>query len=450
LLDIAGSEARWRKITSSYTRPRNSVDPSFWRFWKWKCFRPQRTLDLEAWRSGHTPARQRLDFCGHGGDSSAATRRRRPMAGGRIGRPRPKNEKRLENKAGTCHITAVGPIQTPVRSTAFVSSATSRHPIRGGEATDSNAPNGAVALSHEVEMKSRQRPPAISIPKVSLAHPRPRFNRAPIRPSALAGTDAGVLDLSLVGEIGFDVDADALAQQVSDFNGSAINLNINSGGGEIFSALNLYNALAQSPANVTAIVGGWCASAASFVAMAADTIKIGAAATMMVHEISGLVIGIADDFRAEALVLDQLTASLCDIYAARTGLPLSKIVQMVRAETWLNAEQACANGFADVVIGLKGKPDVPIPAASDTAYRNMPADLRTALKAAQTNPTPARSGHIETRADLEKQLRDKLGIAHGAARKIAAGGFAALAGNDNSDIETLAARIAQAAAQLRN
>lgn len=56
---------------------------------------------------------------------------------------------------------------------------------------------------------------------------------------------------------------------------------------------------------------------------------------------------------------------------------------------------------------------------------------------------------MQTRADLERALRTQCGLSRAAAAKVAAGGWPALAQDDTSEIETLAARIKAATAELK-
>jgi ATP-dependent Clp protease, protease subunit len=94
-------------------------------------------------------------------------------------------------------------------------------------------------------------------------------------------------------------------------------------------------------------VMGLAASAASIIAMAGDDIEMGLGSMMMIHNSWGVVVGNQDDMRDAAETFAEFDAAMADIYAARTGGDLDDIKAMMAGETWLRAERAIAEGFAD-------------------------------------------------------------------------------------------------------
>lgn len=134
-----------------------------------------------------------------------------------------------------------------------------------------------------------------------------------------------------------------------------INLTLNSGGGLAFSGVSIMNMLKSHPAYVTVEVVGLAASAASIIAMGADTVVMRKAAMMMVHLPFGLVLGNAEDMRKQAGILDQLTNELVSIYKAKTGKRDHTILKLLQDETWMNGTQAVDLGFADKVIDTPGE-----------------------------------------------------------------------------------------------
>lgn len=128
-----------------------------------------------------------------------------------------------------------------------------------------------------------------------------------------------------------------------------LDVRINSNGGSVFDGIAIYNALRQHPARKTVHVDGIAASIASVIAMAGDEIRMGEGAWMMIHDPSGLAIGSADEMRATADLLDQIKGQLIGIYATRTGMADEAIAALMEAETWMDAEAAIANKFADIM-----------------------------------------------------------------------------------------------------
>ncbi|HEY2839728.1 MAG TPA: head maturation protease, ClpP-related [Pirellulales bacterium] len=128
---------------------------------------------------------------------------------------------------------------------------------------------------------------------------------------------------------------------------SMINVRINSNGGSVFESIAIHNLLSANPARKVVWVDGACFSGASIVAMCGETINMAASAWMMIHEVSLGMNGGAEDLARGAKLVEDLNLTTAEIYADRTKQKLSSIVQMMKAETWLDAEQAVAFGFAD-------------------------------------------------------------------------------------------------------
>lgn len=129
-----------------------------------------------------------------------------------------------------------------------------------------------------------------------------------------------------------------------------IQLSIFSQGGDVFTGMAIHNLLVRHPAKKTAIIDGICASAATYPALACKEIQVPANAWFMIHGSSGCCDGTAEDMRDYAEMLDNINASIVNLYAARTGKPADEIMTMIEEETWMDGATAVANGFADTVI----------------------------------------------------------------------------------------------------
>lgn len=140
-----------------------------------------------------------------------------------------------------------------------------------------------------------------------------------------------------------------LIDELAKAGGTDVSLRINSPGGSVFEGQAMYNAVARYPGKVTAYVDSLSASAASFVMMAAGKIVIAQNARVMVHNAWGLTIGNASDMRKSADLLDGIDKTIVDTYSSRTGQDPAAIVEMMAAETWMNATEAVSKGFADEV-----------------------------------------------------------------------------------------------------
>jgi ATP-dependent protease ClpP protease subunit len=151
-----------------------------------------------------------------------------------------------------------------------------------------------------------------------------------------------------------------------------IDLRINSDGGDVFEGKTIYSRLVDHPAKVTARIDGLAASIASLIAMAGDEIIISEGGFVMIHNAWTFAMGNADDLRRTADLLDTVSGTILDTYVARTKGQRAGIKKMMDAETWMTADEAVKNGFADKVTeNLKVAASVKRP----EIYKNMPAAL---------------------------------------------------------------------------
>ena len=134
---------------------------------------------------------------------------------------------------------------------------------------------------------------------------------------------------------------------------SDLNVFINSDGGDVFAGQAIYSMLKRHPATVTVYVDGLAGSIASVVAMSGDRVVMPRNAMMMVHNPWTMGIGDAEQFRKIADSLDQIRESILVAYQDKTGKTRDDLIPMLNAETWMTAEQAVQQGFADEVESAK-------------------------------------------------------------------------------------------------
>lgn len=128
-----------------------------------------------------------------------------------------------------------------------------------------------------------------------------------------------------------------------------IAIRINSGGGSAFAGFAIFELIRAHGAKITTHIDGLAASAASIIAMAGDKIIMGTGSMMMIHNPWTRVEGESKDLRAAADLLDGVGESLINVYSARTGKSRDELRAMLNKTTWLTAEEAVAEGFADEI-----------------------------------------------------------------------------------------------------
>lgn len=191
------------------------------------------------------------------------------------------------------------------------------------------------------------------------------------------GDEAEIL---LYEEIGYwGVTAKAFAAQLKAITAPSIVLRINSPGGDVFDGYAMYNALLAHPATITTKVDGLAASAASYVALAGDTVEMGETSLMMIHCAWGFSIGNADDMRNYASTLDKIDNQIAAVYAKKTGKGADEILALMQAETWLDPTEAKDLGLIDAIGGASDA------AGMSDADRNRISAMRRRLAMAEAD-----------------------------------------------------------------
>lgn len=135
-----------------------------------------------------------------------------------------------------------------------------------------------------------------------------------------------------------------------------IHIKINSGGGDVFEGIEIYNYLKNHDSHITVEVTALAASAASIIAMAGDKVVMDTGASMMIHEASTIAFGNKAEITKALNALETIDGSLSDIYSERTGISTAELDDLLTSETWLTADEAVSQGFADKKLA-KQKPE---------------------------------------------------------------------------------------------
>ncbi|HGD0786638.1 TPA: head maturation protease, ClpP-related [Streptococcus agalactiae] len=181
-----------------------------------------------------------------------------------------------------------------------------------------------------------------------------------------------------------------------------ITLWINSPGGDVFAAAQIYNMFMDYQGDVHVIIDGLAASAASVIAMAGTTVSMSPVAMMMIHNPWTFAQGEAKDMAKVIEMLGEIKESIINAYELRTGLSRTKISHLMDSESWFNAKKAVELGFADKVLFEKEETPEQDDQNSYTFSRVTAAhDLVVKLQASLQPPKPQKSIPIN---QLEKRL----------------------------------------------
>ena len=159
--------------------------------------------------------------------------------------------------------------------------------------------------------------------------------------------EKGKAEIILYGDIGFDITAKDFSDELKGLGSpKAIDLRINSFGGDVFDGLAIYSRLVDSGADITVHIDGIAASAASVIAMAGKRVRITEAGFVMIHDAWVMTIGNAAELRRKAEQIEAVSAQMAGIYERRTGQDMAQIRTWMAEEKEFTAAEAVEAGFA--------------------------------------------------------------------------------------------------------
>lgn len=181
------------------------------------------------------------------------------------------------------------------------------------------------------------------------------------RPARAEVRNDGVAELHIYGVIGSSwwedgITADSIKSKLAAFDGvSRLNIFINSPGGSVFEADAIYSQLDRFKTEKVAYIDGLAASAASYVALAADRVVTAPHAKWLIHNASTIVF---DSFTASKLrdfaertadELDKYSAAIAEIYGAKTGKKAAAVLAQMDKDEIMTAAEALDFGLTDSV-----------------------------------------------------------------------------------------------------
>ena len=187
---------------------------------------------------------------------------------------------------------------------------------------------------------------------------------------------------------------------------------INSYGGDVYAAAQIYNMIRDYPGKVTVKIDGIAASAASVIAMAGDEVLMSPVSTMMIHNPWTIAMGDENDFKKVQEELKVCKKTIVNAYMLKTGKSEDEISRLMDKETFFEVYWAIENKFADGIIerrpitsdGTQNRTGRKF--SSRDAAMNFVAKLRTAPG---TPESPKEPKEVETYkvGDLMKDLKKK-------------------------------------------
>jgi len=132
--------------------------------------------------------------------------------------------------------------------------------------------------------------------------------------------------------------------------GADIEMDINSGGGDVYAGSEIYSLLKSYKGNITGRIVGIAASAASVIGMGCTKLVMAPTAQIMIHNVSSGAYGDYRNLQHNADVLKGWNTSIANAYQLKTGMEQKDLLKLMDKETWMTAQQALESKFIDEVM----------------------------------------------------------------------------------------------------
>lgn len=142
--------------------------------------------------------------------------------------------------------------------------------------------------------------------------------------------------------------------KILDNTSGDIEVHINSMGGDVFEGLAILAALTEyDKGQKTAVVNGYCASAATLPLFAMDKVKSHESAMFCFHKAATVIFGNAIDLRKAAEDLDKIDGSIVDLYMKRFKGTEDELHALLDEDRLMSAKEALELGFVDELVAVK-------------------------------------------------------------------------------------------------
>jgi ATP-dependent Clp protease protease subunit len=203
-----------------------------------------------------------------------------------------------------------------------------------------------------------------------------------VRVETTSDTEAHVYVYDVI-DAWWGASAAALIEALKGAGDRDLHLHINSPGGDVFEARAMGAAVVAYPGKVTSHIDGLAASAATYLALSANDVRMTDGGLFMIHNSWTLAWGNKKDLRDTADLLEKVDGSIANDYSRKTKKALDQITAWMDATTWFTAAEAKDAGFIDVVDANTKRDDAT--SAQASAEPLEPERLRQCAEAARAS-----------------------------------------------------------------
>jgi len=172
--------------------------------------------------------------------------------------------------------------------------------------------------------------------------------------TAIFNKKTDTIEIDLVGEFGDGFWGEEITKEkiinISKDNPTAnITANLSSLGGSVDTALAARDWIRMHKGHTKVRMLGRNASASAFFSTGFDEVEISDSGMFLIHNVWGMAIGDAEDFRKQADEFDAHNNIIVNIFKKKTGKSSKEIEDLMSEDKWITAEEAKDWGFADAI-----------------------------------------------------------------------------------------------------
>lgn len=137
----------------------------------------------------------------------------------------------------------------------------------------------------------------------------------------------------------------------------AIDVRINSTGGEVFAGMAIFNAFRNSTANIEIYVDGVAASIAAIIALCGKPLYMSKHSRLMLHQVSVTACGVPDELRKTAEYAEQIQNTLAAMISEKCNMTTEQVIAkyFTGGDHWLTAQEALEMGLCDGIFDIDGR-----------------------------------------------------------------------------------------------
>lgn len=151
----------------------------------------------------------------------------------------------------------------------------------------------------------------------------------------------------------FEIEATSprkVSKAIEEAEGKDLEVLINSGGGSVWDASEIYTELKSYQGDVETRIVGLAASAASVIAMGGNKTLIAPTGQLMIHNASVRAQGDYHTMDKTSEFLKSVNSTISNAYKLKSGMEETEILRLMDEESWLTPQQALEYGLVDEIM----------------------------------------------------------------------------------------------------